>query len=64
MLDNYNSLMFVGDSTIYALRRRFPTMLAYYQNSDEWRRNPDRCGWSAPEGARDYFQDVNGPWPS
>lgn len=55
---------FVSDRSVFTLRRRFPSMLSFYEGSTAWIRDNERCGWVAPEGTKGFFQTVNGPWPA
>lgn len=54
---------FVRDKTIYALKDKYPDMLSFYRDSNDWDYRGDLCAYVAPEGTSGYFEkrrSING----
>lgn len=54
---------FISDLTICNLSQRFRGILPFYELSNDWRRDFNRCGFYAELGSKSFFEVVNGPLP-
>lgn len=54
---------FISDLTICKLSQRFRGILSFYESSEDWHKDFNRCGFYAESGSKSFFEVVNGPWP-